>query len=120
MLPGYAIAPDVDWIALAPFVLSTTDDVVTVEASLKATTRCVAGKVTLVATVTNDGDVPLDAAVVSPYGKKNQAALAPGRSVSAAFSTRKASVPGGTVSAEVTASGQALALEAPFGAASCG
>lgn len=120
VLPGYAIAPDVDWIAFAPFVLETHDDVSPLKAEVKTTTRCVAGKVTLVVTVTNQHDEPVSGTVTTAYGSKAVTALAPGRSVSAAFSTRVVSLPAGSVSTTLsTASGAGLTLETPFAAATC-
>ncbi len=55
-----------------------------------------------------------------PYGSKTIAALSPGKSTSAAFTTRSASIAAGTVSVAVSA-GQAQAeASASYGAASCG
>ncbi|HMR50113.1 MAG TPA: Ig-like domain-containing protein [Arachnia sp.] len=121
VLPGYAIAPDVDWIAFAPFVIDAGDP--EVQASATATTRCVAGKVALAVTVTNGGDVALDIASSSSYGTKAFAALAPGKSASHAFSTRAVSIGAGTVALTATpADGGAgeLSFSAPYDAKNCG
>ncbi|QIG39627.1 hypothetical protein G5T42_09120 [Microbacterium sp. 4R-513] len=84
-----------------------------------ATTRCVAGKVTLVVSVRNGEDFAADVVVKTPYGEKSVTAKA-GATVSSAFSSRLVSV--GPGSATVTASGddRAYAGTAAWSAASCG
>lgn len=87
-------------------------------------TRCVAGKVAVVPTVTNVADVPIDADVASPYGTKRLSALEAERAGSATFSARAASIPAGTV--QVTATGVrdgvsvTTMIEQPYTARSCG
>lgn len=83
---------------------------VTSPVSLKTTTRCVAGKVTVVATVTNPGEEAVTDLVSTPWGSKS-VTVAPGRSVSAAFSTRATSVGPGSATFGM--------LEAPVPAATC-
>ncbi len=55
------------------------------------TTRCVAGKTTIVATVTNEGDTAREVMISSEYGSK-LVTVAPGKSASAPFSTRATSI----------------------------
>ncbi len=73
-----------------------------------ATTRCVAGKVTLTVKVTNNDDVPVTFTAESAYGSKQFAAVAVGKSSSSAFTTRSATVPAGsaTVVAAATIDGK--------------
>ncbi|NQX12228.1 discoidin domain-containing protein [Microbacteriaceae bacterium VKM Ac-2855] len=68
-----------------------------------ASTRCVAGKVTLTVQATNGSAVPVDLNVTSGYGSKQFTAVAPGKNASAAFSTRAVSVPAGEVTVTATA-----------------
>ncbi|WP_317450978.1 Ig-like domain-containing protein [Microbacterium thalassium] len=66
------------------------------------TSRCVAGKVVLVATAANHGDETVKVALTTAYGAKTFAAVAPGAKASQAFTTRLKDVPAGTVEAVVT------------------
>lgn len=81
-----------------------------------AETRCVAGKVTLVVRATNEADASVSVGFDSPYGTKAASALALGRSASAAFATRLATIPAGV--AGVTTPGGAT-LSAPYAAVTC-
>lgn len=96
---------------------------VTVERALDVTvaaeTRCVAGKVTLVAKIANDADATVDLAVKTAYGDKS-ASLAAGKSVSYAFTTRLATTPAGEVSVTATAGGATTTVKANYAAKSCG
>ncbi|MFK4761663.1 family 43 glycosylhydrolase [Microbacterium sp. ZW T5_45] len=74
------------------------------EITATATTRCVAGKVVLVATVANDSDRAVTASIGSAYGAKT-VTIAAGASASASFSTRLTTVPAGTVDVVATADG---------------
>ncbi len=93
------------------------------DVTLAATTRCVAGKVVLAVTSTNNEDVPVSLALTTPFGSKAIADLAPGRGVSHAFTTRQAGIDEGSVSATVTASidGQSVQSEqsATFAGRTC-
>ena len=64
--------------------------------SVDTALRCVAGKATLTAKVSNGETAPLSAKIDTAYGSKT-IALAAGTSASAAFSTRAASIPAGDV-----------------------
>ncbi|HMT87894.1 MAG TPA: family 43 glycosylhydrolase [Arachnia sp.] len=72
------------------------------ELSVSAQTRCVAGKVVLAASVTNNSEVAAEVGLVSAYGSKSFASVAPGATVSAAFTSRLVETPAGSVA--VTAS----------------
>jgi hypothetical protein len=58
--------------------------------------------------------------VQTAFGSKTVAALAPGKSTSAAFTTRQASIPAGTVAVTVTDGGDSAQETAEYSAASCG
>lgn len=93
-----------------------------VEAS--ATTRCVAGKVVLAVTVTNEDEVPVTASVATSYGTKSSITVAPGKSVSNAFTTRAVNI--AADAADVTATGSidgeqvTTEVEAAYAAKTCG
>ena len=88
------------------------------------TSRCVAGKVVQVLTVTNSNDVPVSVSSSTPYGTKTFASVAAGRSASASFTTRQVSVPGDvvTLTATATIDGSPVSVERQISApaASCG
>ncbi|MNL38178.1 hypothetical protein D3C87_1603730 [compost metagenome] len=74
--------------------------------------------------VTNSDEVPVTATVTTPYGSKSSITVAPGKSVSSAFTTRLANTPAGTAEVAVTATvgGQQVAavVPTPIAAHSCG
>lgn len=83
-------------------------------------TRCVAGKIVLTATVKNTDTAAADVTITSAYGSKSVTAVAPGSSASAAFTTRLASMPAGTVTVTGSATGQpAFTATVPVAAARC-
>jgi len=75
---------------------------VTAGVAVTATTRCVAGKVTVVGTVTNGSGSAVTATLASDYGTRD-VAVAAGKTVSVTFSSRQASIPAGAVTADTTA-----------------
>jgi hypothetical protein len=104
--------------------VTVTADLVVAAPALPVTvvadTRCVAGRVALTVKTTNDGAAPVSLAISTAYGSKSVAVVQPGKSVSAAFSTRQASVPAGTVDVTVAAGGDSAAASASYAAATCG
>ncbi|UOQ90564.1 family 43 glycosylhydrolase [Agromyces endophyticus] len=95
---------DTEWLAAANRTVTAK---VVVEAAaepeftVSAQTRCVAGKVTLVAALANTGEAQVDVLVESSYGTK-QLALAAGKTASTPFSTRTAELDAGRLTATVT------------------
>lgn len=88
--------------------------------SAAVTTRCVAGKVVQVVTITNDGDSSATVSVASPFGKKAAADLPAGKSTSHAFSTRQTQIGESTVTViGESAAGRAFELTVTGVAASC-
>jgi hypothetical protein len=91
---------------------------------LSAATRCIAGKVTLTATMKNTSAVPVSIELTTAFGKKSIASIAPGKSVSQAFTTRQAQIAAGEVT--ITAAGQVdgtsatATQKAGYSARSCG
>lgn len=83
------------------------------------TTRCVAGKVTEVVTVTNRDDVAATVVIAGAYGSKT-VAVAAGKSASATFTTRLASIAADTVSISAqSADGRSHASTVTVAAAGC-
>ncbi|MGX9347165.1 discoidin domain-containing protein [Microbacterium sp. KNMS] len=81
------------------------------------TSRCVGGKVQLVATARNTADGPADVAVQSAYGGRVLDELAPGHAASAAIAVRAASATAG----ETTFTGaDGVPVTVGYPAASCG
>ncbi|MCP2049932.1 UNVERIFIED_ORG: hypothetical protein J3D58_004004 [Paenarthrobacter nicotinovorans] len=88
-----------------------------------ANTKCVAGKVTVTAQLTNNDTKSVQATFTSAYGTKTFAEVKPGKNAVHAFTTRAASVPAGTVAVEAkaTVNGQpvTVTVNAAYNAASC-
>jgi hypothetical protein len=87
----------------------------TVQASVAA--RCVAGKVTLVTTVTNTGTAAVSGSIASTHGSTTFTGLGAGKSVSKTLATRAASVDAGTVT--VTVQGSPTPVTADYRATTC-
>lgn len=86
-------------------------------AQLAVTTRCVAGKVSLFATVTNTGSAPLTATLSSAFGTVGTGTVASGKSVTKTVATRAASVDAGRVT--LTVQGASTPVTADYRATSC-
>ncbi|ANJ25960.1 hypothetical protein ATC03_03620 [Agromyces aureus] len=84
-----------------------------------ATSRCVAGKASLVATVKNTDSRTADVTVETAFGTKTFVGVQAGKTVSQAFSTRTASMGAGTVGVEATATGASFAGSAAYEARAC-
>lgn len=81
--------------------------------------RCIAGKVTVMLKVTNAGSVPVSVVAASAYGTKTIPALPVGSTATAAFSTRAAAIPAGSMSLRVDGAGQSRELTVPIEAHRC-
>lgn len=103
--------------------VTVTADVVVAAPVLPVTvvadTRCVSGKVTLTVKTTNDGDAPVGLSVSTTYGSKTIATVQPGKSTTAAFTTRQGSIAGGTVTVDVTSGGDSAEASASYSGATC-
>ncbi|HEX5859490.1 MAG TPA: family 43 glycosylhydrolase, partial [Microbacterium sp.] len=114
-------------LAPANRTVSLTVTVTKAAASLDVTavvgSRCVAGKVVQTVSVTNKEGFPVTVSATTPYGAKSFGSLAAGKSSTAAFSTRQASIATGTVAVKSTATvnGQPVTVDqsVAFPAASC-
>lgn len=81
--------------------------------------RCVAGKVTVMLRVTNLASTPVTVVAGSAYGTKTFPSLGAGASASAAFSTRAAAIPTGSLTLRVDGAGPTREMTAPIEARSC-
>ncbi|SFR70321.1 Glycosyl hydrolases family 43 [Agromyces sp. CF514] len=84
-----------------------------------ATSRCVAGKVSLVASVKNVDTRTADVSVETAYGTKTFVGVLPGKTVSQAFSTRAASMDAGFVGVSATAAGASFSGSTAYPTRSC-
>lgn len=93
------------------------------EVTATATTRCVAGKATLVVKTHNASEHRVALSIATPYGSKQVGALAAGATTSSAFATRLAQIEAGEASVTATAVVGGQQIEAvstvAFAAASC-
>ncbi|PTL72557.1 hypothetical protein C1I63_06630 [Rathayibacter caricis DSM 15933] len=103
VLPGYAVAPDVDWIDFAPFVLPAQETKLNVVST--AAVRCISGKAVVTVTSVNRDAVPVDVTMTRGTTVKSFASVVPGKAATHAFSTRLAVLPAGDVSVAVSRSG---------------
>ncbi|WP_336922139.1 ThuA domain-containing protein [Aquipuribacter sp. SD81] len=87
--------------------------------TMTAETRCVAGRVVLVARVASEHDAPVTVEVTSPYGTRT-ATVEAGGATSLAFSTRQRSVDAGEVSMRASAGDLAAEGAVEYAARSCG
>lgn len=89
------------------------------DVSAVTTTRCVAGKVVLVVSVTNGHDAAVGIDATTPFGAK-QLSVQPGKTTSMAFSTRQASLAAGDVAVSADDGSLSSEFTVSYGAASCG
>ena len=97
----------------------TVTRVPAVTVSTTVSSRCVAGKVIVAATVQNDGATRADVRIDTPYGVKSLGAVEPGKRVSATFTTRQASIAAGTATITATVNGTSATSQAVIPAATC-
>jgi hypothetical protein len=89
------------------------------ELSATATTRCVAGKVTEIVSVTNADDVTASVTITGRYGIKT-VSIAPGKTASASFTTRAVAITADEVAITATAAdGRTHSSTVVVAAASC-
>jgi GH43 family beta-xylosidase len=118
---------DAEWLAAENRTVTATVTVTSpVKPSVQMVTgsRCVAGKATLFATLTNTGTATADARVTSPFGATEANGIPAGKSKSVTFATRSATLTAGsltaTVSTEVNGSRVQDTVTADYAARSCG
>ncbi|QIG39502.1 family 43 glycosylhydrolase [Microbacterium sp. 4R-513] len=116
--------PSGDLFELDSYSFTAAPAAPSLDVSVVAGTRCVAGKTVVTVQATNGEVVPVAVSLSSSFGAKSIAALAPGSSTAQAFTSRQVSVPAGSVSAEVSATVDgkpiSVTVDAPYAARSCG
>jgi hypothetical protein len=83
--------------------LSQLEVASSLDVTVVADTRCVAGRVVLTGRATNNEAVPVSVAFTSAFGGKTFAQVASGKNAFHAFTTRTASLPAGELTATITA-----------------
>lgn len=83
-------------------VLSKADTAPDLDVTASASTRVLAGKQYVTATVTNNEEVPVDVVITTPYGAKSFSGVKPGKSASVSINSRLQAIPAGEITAEVT------------------
>ena len=95
-----------------------------VELTVTAQSRCVAGTAQVSVRAVNDGDVKADVAVATPFGTKTFKNVSPGKSASQTFSSRTATIDAGTATVTGTAIVEGITVTTPYEAGyeaiSCG
>jgi hypothetical protein len=78
--------------------------------------RCIAGKAVVTIQATNGADVPVTLSISTPYGAKNVASVAPGKTTSAAFTTRlvQLGADSGLVTATAAVAGEQVTAALPL------
>jgi hypothetical protein len=71
--------------------------------SVDVQTRCLAGKAYVAVRATNDGAVPVDVRLATPFGEKQVADVAPGKNAYQSFATRQKAVAAGEATVTATA-----------------
>ncbi|QDW61228.1 S8 family serine peptidase [Oerskovia sp. KBS0722] len=95
-----------------------------VELTVTAQSRCVAGKAQVAVRAVNDGDVKADVVVETPFGSKTFKNVAPGKSASQSFSSRATVIDAGAATVTGTAVVEGVTVTTPYEAGyeaiSCG
>ncbi|TDN91672.1 family 43 glycosylhydrolase [Microbacterium sp. BK668] len=116
--------PAGDLFELDTYAFTAAPEEPSLDVSVLASTRCVAGKAVVAVQATNGEAVPVALSISSAYGSKAVAELAAGKTTAQAFTSRLVSVPEGSASvqASATVEGKAVSvtLDAPYAARSCG
>ncbi|MBE7702044.1 family 43 glycosylhydrolase [Oerskovia sp. Sa1BUA8] len=112
-----------DLVELDTWSFAAASETPTLDVSVSAAARCLAGKVSLTVRAVNDGAGPVDVTMSTPFGRKTFEGLSPTRSAQQTFATRAGSVPAGavTVTARATVDGRDVTTtqEATFDATDC-
>ncbi|GGM55041.1 OmpL47-type beta-barrel domain-containing protein [Dactylosporangium sucinum] len=90
------------------------------DVEVQARTQCIGTNAYVSVNARNADDVPLTIELVTPYGSRTVAGVAPGKTAYQAFNTRGATVAAGTVTVKVTGPSGTAEITAPYAALSCG
>lgn len=95
--------PTGDLFELDTFAFTEGEAAPALDITASAATRCIAGKAIVTVQASNGSDVPVGVTFTSTSGTKSFTSVAPGKTVSHAFTTRQANLPAGAVTVEATA-----------------
>ncbi|MDF2805838.1 MAG: hypothetical protein K0S43_784 [Cellulosimicrobium sp.] len=114
-------APNLDTLALAPLVLDVTNSGSSAGVALdvQVQPRCLAGKAYLAVRATNQEQSAVDITVVTAYGTREFAAVAPERSGYQSFATRAARLDAGTVTVAGATDGRDGQYDVAYDALDC-
>jgi len=124
---GSATPPEItasfDWFRWTPTVEEAAacgDEEPAVE--VQVATRCLAGRAYVAVTARNEGDAPAAVRLVTAFGERTVADVAPGRSAYQSFTSRSTSVAAGEATVEVVADDGVVrgSTSAPYDALTCG
>ncbi|WP_219827802.1 family 43 glycosylhydrolase [Rathayibacter sp. AY2B5] len=115
--------PSGDLFELDTFAFTEGEAAPALDITASAATRCIAGKAIVTVQASNGSDVPVGVTFTSTSGTKSFTSVAPGKTVSHAFTTRQANLPAGAVTVEATAMMNGAPVEtevsAPYAARPC-
>jgi hypothetical protein len=124
---GSATPPEIvasfDWFRWTPTAeeaAACDDDAPVVE--VQAVTRCLAGRAYVAVTARNEGDAAATVRLVTPFGERSVADVAPGRSAYQSFATRSTSVAAGEATVDVAGADGVRpgSISATYDALTCG
>ncbi|TFF16540.1 alpha/beta hydrolase domain-containing protein [Cellulosimicrobium funkei] len=90
------------------------------DVSATAAPRCLAGRAYVAVRATNDGAVPADVTLSTPFGERTVAGVAPGASAYQSFSARSATLDAGSALVTATGDGRSSSDDVAYPALDCG
>jgi len=90
------------------------------DVSATAVPRCLAGRAYVAVRATNDGAVPADVTLSTPFGERTVAGVAPGGSAYQSFSARSATLDAGSARVTATGDGRSSSDDVAYQALDCG
>ncbi|MGX1573707.1 alpha/beta hydrolase domain-containing protein [Cellulosimicrobium funkei] len=90
------------------------------DVSATAVPRCLAGRAYVAVRATNDGAVPADVTLSTPFGERTVAGVAPGASAYQSFSARAATLDAGSALVTATGDGRSSSDDVAYPALDCG
>ncbi|NMF29054.1 hypothetical protein SAMN05518682_1890 [Cellulosimicrobium aquatile] len=90
------------------------------DVSATAVPRCLAGRAYVAVRATNDGAVPVDVTLSTPFGERTVAGVAPGASAYQSFSARSATLDAGSALVTATGDGRSSSDDVAYPALDCG
>ncbi|WP_289025789.1 alpha/beta hydrolase domain-containing protein [uncultured Cellulosimicrobium sp.] len=90
------------------------------DVSATAVPRCLAGRAYVAVRATNDGAVPADVTLSTPFGERTVAGVAPGASAYQSFSARSDTLDAGSARVTATGDGRSSSDDVAYPALDCG